>query len=238
MPGWRCRACEERQSVPPRRRAPGGGALWSPCPPASACGRHLLLYLRLKGTPTRRLKIRGGQPENAKRRRGSFRKPSPVVAGRPLRVSKGGGRSRRRRPGDMERKGLPAAMGPVRSRRGKAKKQTRTWEKIMKKAAPPGGLFAVCAGDGSALEQLGDRRAQVAGRLDRGHAGLLQRGELAVRRARAAQGDGAGVAHALARGRAGAGDEADHRLGHVLGDVLGRLFLGAAADLADHDDAL
>src|SRR5690606_15184277 len=38
--------------------------------------------------------------------------PSHVVAGRPFRVGKGGGRSRRRRPGDMERKGLPAAAGP------------------------------------------------------------------------------------------------------------------------------
>src|SRR5690554_5716792 len=105
--------------------ASGGGALQAPCPPASACGRHLLLYLRLKGTPARRLKVRGGQSE---RRRGlmAFPKPSPVVAGRPLRVSKGGGRSRRRRPGDMERKGLPAAAGPVRSRRGKAKRQTRS----------------------------------------------------------------------------------------------------------------
>ena len=43
--------------------------------------------------------------------------PSPAVAGRPLRVSKGGGRSRRRRPGDMERKGLPAAAGPISPRR-------------------------------------------------------------------------------------------------------------------------
>src|SRR5690606_38223945 len=43
----------------------------------------------------------------------SPRKPSAAVAGRPLRVSKGGGRSRRRRPGDMERKGLPATAGPL-----------------------------------------------------------------------------------------------------------------------------
>src|SRR5690554_4257028 len=61
------------------------------------------------------------------------RKPSPAVAGRPLRVSKGGGRSRRRRPGDMERKGLPAAAGPTSSPRAKAKKPTRTPEKNQKK---------------------------------------------------------------------------------------------------------
>ena len=36
----------------------------------------------------------------------------PAAAGRPLRVSKGGGSRRRRMPGDMERKGLPAATGP------------------------------------------------------------------------------------------------------------------------------
>src|SRR5690606_9495623 len=87
-------------------------------------------------------------------------------------------------------------------------------------------------------QPLRDRRAQVARRLHGGHAGLLHRGELALRGARAARGDRAGVAHALALGRGRAGDEADHRLGHVLGDVLGRLFLGGAADLADHDDAL
>ena len=54
---------------------------------------------------------------------GAVPEPSPVVAGRPLRVSKGGGRSRRRRPGDMERKGLPAAAGPVRSRGSQSKPQ-------------------------------------------------------------------------------------------------------------------
>ena len=42
-------------------------------------------------------------------------KPSPVVAGRPLRVSKGGGG--RRPPGDMKRKGLTATAGPIRSLR-------------------------------------------------------------------------------------------------------------------------
>src|SRR5690606_16023016 len=79
--------------------------------------------------------------------------------------------------------------------------------------------------------------AQVPGRLDRGNAGLLHRGELARRGALATRGDRTGVAHALAFRGTGAGDETDHRLGHVLGDELGRLFLGAAADLADHDDA-
>src|SRR5690606_22382613 len=34
----------------------------------------------------------------------------------------------------------------------------------------------------SAVEQLGDRRPEVAGRLDRGHARFLQRGELAFGR--------------------------------------------------------
>src|SRR5690554_3591126 len=53
-----------------------------------------------------------------RRPRGPYHpEPSPAVAGRPLRVSKGGGRSRRRRPGDMERKGLPAAAGPFSSPR-------------------------------------------------------------------------------------------------------------------------
>src|SRR5690606_4785595 len=46
------------------------------------------------------------------------------------------------------------------------------------------------------------------------------------------------MAHALALRRRGAGDEAHHRLGHVLGDVLGRFLFGRTADLADHDDAL
>src|SRR5690606_14237510 len=83
-----------------------------------------------------------------------------------------------------------------------------------------------------------DRRTQVARRLHRGHARLFQRRELALGRARTAGGDRAGVAHALALGGRGTGDEADHRLGHELGDVLGRFLFGAAADLTDQDDAL
>ena len=46
------------------------------------------------------------------------------------------------------------------------------------------------------------------------------------------------MAHALA-GRGGdTSDIADHRLGDVLADELRSIFLGRAADLADHDDAL
>src|SRR5690606_5530020 len=86
-------------------------------------------------------------------------------------------------------------------------------------------------------EALGDGLAQVARRLHGGDAGLLQRRELALGGTGTAGRDRTGVAHALALRRAGAGDEADHRLGHVFGDELGRFFLGAAADLADHDDA-
>ena len=44
--------------------------------------------------------------------------------------------------------------------------------------------------------------------------------------------DRAGVTHRLARRGGEAGDVGDDRLGHVLGDVVGRLLLGVAADLA------
>ena len=91
--------------------ASGGGALQAPCPPASACGRHLLLYLRLKGTPTRRWRWRGELCE----RRGGIVVRSEALPRRgrgALRVSKGGGRSRRRRPGDMERKASRPRRGP------------------------------------------------------------------------------------------------------------------------------
>src|SRR5690348_4952528 len=45
------------------------------------------------------------------------------------------------------------------------------------------------------------------------------------------------MAHALARRRRRTRDERDHRFADVLLDEFGGLFLGAAADLADHDDA-
>src|SRR6185437_1781805 len=63
-------------------------------------------------------------------------------------------------------------------------------------------------------------------RRERGRGGAL-----------ATRDDGSGVAHALARRRRRTRDERDHRLGDVFLDEFGSLFLGAAADLADHDDA-
>src|SRR5258706_8873258 len=60
--------------------------------------------------------------------------------------------------------------------------------------------------------------------------------ELLLRGALAARADGARVAHALARRRGNAGDEADHRLLHVGLDPLRGVLLIGAADLAHHDD--
>ena len=47
-----------------------------------------------------------------------------------------------------------------------------------------------------------------------------------------------GVAHAASGRRGLSGDEADHRLLHVLLDVGRRGLFGVAADLADHDDGV
>ena len=67
----------------------------------------------------------------------------------------------------------------------------------------------------------------------------LHRLDLGLRAAFAAGDDRAGMAHAAARRRGDAGDEADHRFFDlVVLDEVGGVFLGAAADLADHDDAL
>src|SRR5690606_9993411 len=55
-------------------------------------------------------------------------------------------------------------------------------------------------------------------------------------RALAAGDDGARVAHALARGRGLARDEAGDGLGELARHVLGGGLLRAAADLSDHDD--
>ena len=86
-------------------------------------------------------------------------------------------------------------------------------------------------------EQRDHRRAHLGRARGDAHAGGFEGGDLVGGRAAAAGDDGAGVSHAPARRRRLAGDEGDHRLGHVLADELGRLLLRGAADLADHDDA-
>ena len=77
--------------------------------------------------------------------------------------------------------------------------------------------------------------AHVGRALHDVHAGGGQRRHLLGRRAFAAGDDRAGVAHAASGRRRLARDEADDRLLEVRLDPGGGLFLGAAADLADHD---
>src|ERR1700704_6660632 len=95
-------------------------------------------------------------------------------------------------------------------------------------------------GPRSPFQQLNQRLAQPRRRRRDLDAGRLHGGDLGFRVALAARDDGAGMPHAPP-GRGGAGgDEADHRFlapapGLVL-EELGGVFLGGAADLADHDD--
>jgi hypothetical protein len=69
-------------------------------------------------------------------------------------------------------------------------------------------------------------------------AGGFECGDLRFRRAFAAADDRAGVTHAASGRGGGAGDEPGDRLLAILGDPLGGLFFRAAADFADHDDAV
>src|SRR5688500_8774286 len=94
--------------------------------------------------------------------------------------------------------------------------------------------------------QLLQQRVQRGAKLARagGHADArrFHRCDLVVGAALAARDDRAGVAHAAAGRGGAAGVEPDGRLGSpapglVLEELRGFL-LGAAADLADHDDAL
>src|SRR5216684_4378326 len=91
----------------------------------------------------------------------------------------------------------------------------------------------------SALQHLDHRAAERRRGIGDGDAGALHRLDLVFGRAAAAGDDGAGMAHAPAGRCGGAGDETDHRLlGLAALEELRRLFLGRAADLADHDDRL
>src|SRR5690606_10399289 len=105
------------------------------------------------------------------------RTPTPSPRSRG-RVGVGAGRVRMPSPAPSTQKGRPKAAFPLQPGRA-----------------------------ASARQALGDRRAQVARRLHRGHARLLQRGELALGRARTTRGDRARMAHPLALRRRGAGDE-------------------------------
>mmetsp|Transcript_70038 Transcript_70038/g.200722 ORF Transcript_70038/g.200722 Transcript_70038/m.200722 type:complete len:230 (-) Transcript_70038:437-1126(-) len=86
---------------------------------------------------------------------------------------------------------------------------------------------------------LQHRGTQLRGALRDVDAGRLQRLDLVLGTALAACDDGARVAHASAWRRGDAGDEGDHRLvGLVVGlQPLGRILLGASANLTYHDDA-
>src|SRR5690606_2632695 len=103
------------------RRAGVPSSLHVPRPSPAAAASSFTYDWR---APARRSRFRGGRTKSESAL-GAFRKPSPVVTGRPLRVSKGG-RSSRRRPGDMERKDQPAAPGPITSPRSKPKEQPRS----------------------------------------------------------------------------------------------------------------
>src|SRR5262249_10313319 len=84
-------------------------------------------------------------------------------------------------------------------------------------------------------DQLADRLAHVGGTLPHLAARRADPGHLLRGSALAARDDRAGVPHAAPRRRRLPGDEADDRLAEIRRDPRGGVFLGAAADLADHD---
>src|SRR5574341_2133425 len=81
-----------------------------------------------------------------------------------------------------------------------------------------------------------DGRAHVGGASDRDDTRSLHGLHLLRRRALPARDDRAGVAHAAARRGRLAADEADDGLSDLGLDERRGLFLGRAADLADHHD--
>src|SRR6266404_1372806 len=81
--------------------------------------------------------------------------------------------------------------------------------------------------------------AQAGRRIRHGDSRRSHRLDLVLGPALAAGDNGPGMSHAPSRRRGAAGDETHHRLLALCGFQQGRgLFLGAAADLADHDDGL
>src|SRR5271165_6139519 len=62
--------------------------------------------------------------------------------------------------------------------------------------------------------------------------------DLIFRLTRSSRNDGPSVTHAAARRRGLSGDEAYHRLAHMLADIRRRRLFRIPADLADHDDRM
>src|SRR5205823_3386794 len=91
-------------------------------------------------------------------------------------------------------------------------------------------------------QQLLERPAQFRWAWADRNSSRFHRRDLALGVALAARDDRAGMAHAATRGCRAPGDEPDDRLAppafRLVGEELGGILLGAAADLADHDDRL
>src|SRR6056297_606201 len=97
-------------------------------------------------------------------------------------------------------------------------------------------------GDWSALDRGENGLAQGGGAVGDGDPGGFHRLDLVVSAALATGDDGARMAHAAARRRGAPGDEARGGFPAALlalgGEEFGGVFLGGAADFADHDDRL
>src|SRR5262252_3821249 len=89
-----------------------------------------------------------------------------------------------------------------------------------------------------ATSHIEDRLAHVGGAFHDSHAGGRERRHLLGCGALSAGDDRAGVTHATPRRRGLAGDERDDGLLQVAFDPGRRFFLGAAADLSNHDDGV
>src|SRR3569833_3406268 len=90
----------------------------------------------------------------------------------------------------------------------------------------------------SAREELEHALADVRRGIGYAHTRRLERGDLVLRAALAARDDRARMAHAKASQHKDTNKKDHQQIAHAGLDVFRGLFLGRAADLADHDDAL
>jgi hypothetical protein len=92
------------------------------------------------------------------------------------------------------------------------------------------------------LHRLEHESADLGGTLGNQRPGLLERLDLVARRSFTARDDGSGVSHPSSGGCRAAGNEPYDGLtvcaDVVLREILGRVLLHRAANLADEDDAL